>query len=140
MSVSDVSSGQMICKGSHSPKTPNKHTIQCLPEEVLLQIFSLLSEEERAPLSGTCRDFRRIASDWTFWKIFAKSVGISHNMVEAEEIPDRVRNELFARIDSTKGLPEKEELIEQIGKSESIHYLAQIVKYRDTFVVYSALA
>ncbi|NGX39318.1 MAG: hypothetical protein KR126chlam1_00644, partial [Chlamydiae bacterium] len=100
-----ASDGVNMCSGNHLTEEPADHTVLCLPEELLLNVFSRLSQEERKPLSSVCRDFRRIASDESFWKIFARTVGISIDKLGLSEIPNKARNELIVRIESTKDLP-----------------------------------
>nr|NGX39878.1 hypothetical protein [Chlamydiota bacterium] len=143
MSVNSITSAPLTSAHDNpleNPPPQDQNIIERLPEELLHKICGLLIQEERVPLSGTCRDFRRIAFDRTFLKIFAKSVGISLKQVKVSKIPDKVRNDLIYRIESTENFPKKEELTNQIRISESVHQLAQIVIYRDTFVVYSAIA
>ncbi|NGX39540.1 MAG: Internalin-A [Chlamydiae bacterium] len=123
--------------------------IRCLPDELLLKIFHLLTPEEKVPVSLVCRDWQRICNDSSFWKAFAWRIGIYIRTSTFAWVPrsskpppieEQVRSQIARLIEYTEILPDKAKISGKIKNTKQIYELEKIVEHRDAYVVCSELA
>ncbi len=69
-----VSTGQALVSTEGSVESESaSHQLESLSDEILLKIFSFVSQQDRGRLSSVCSRFKRLAMDYTLWKKVRKA-------------------------------------------------------------------